>query len=61
LEGQKWIGPTWAHVDENLILRFTPTKTESWQATAGRYAGTFKIDFVEVFFGNDRRRPGAPA
>ena len=26
--GQKWIGPTWARIDENLILRVTPTKTE---------------------------------
>jgi hypothetical protein len=25
--GEKWIGPTWANVDENLILRWTPTKT----------------------------------
>lgn len=25
---RKWIGPTWANVDENLILRWTPTKTE---------------------------------
>jgi hypothetical protein len=27
-KGEKWIGPTWANVDENLILRWTPTKTE---------------------------------
>jgi len=26
--GKKWVGPTWANVDQNLILRFTPTKTE---------------------------------
>ena len=26
--GQKWIGPTWSNVDANLILRWTPTKTE---------------------------------
>jgi integrase len=26
--GTKWVGPTWAHIDENLVLRFTPTKTE---------------------------------
>lgn len=26
--GEKWIGPTWANVDQNLILRWTPTKTE---------------------------------
>ena len=25
--GEKWVGPTWANVDENLILRWTPTKT----------------------------------
>lgn len=24
----KWIGPTWAMIDEGLILRITPTKTE---------------------------------
>lgn len=26
--GKKWIGPTWAQVDEHMILRLTPTKTE---------------------------------
>ena len=26
--GEKWLGPTWANIDKNLILRFTPTKTE---------------------------------
>lgn len=26
--GEKWIGPTWANIDQNLILRWTPTKTE---------------------------------
>jgi hypothetical protein len=31
-KGKKWIGPTWAHVDANLILRFTPTKTEATTA-----------------------------
>jgi hypothetical protein len=31
-KGKKWIGPTWASVDENLILRFTPTKTENTTA-----------------------------
>jgi hypothetical protein len=29
---KKWIGPTWVHVDRNLILRFTPTKTEDTSA-----------------------------
>ena len=29
---KKWIGPTWAHVDSNMILRFTPTKTEDTSA-----------------------------
>lgn len=24
----KWIGPTWSQIDENLILRLTPSKTE---------------------------------
>jgi integrase len=31
-KGKKWIGPTWANVDENMILRFTPTKTENTTA-----------------------------
>lgn len=26
---QKWVGITWNHVDQNMILRFTPAKTES--------------------------------
>lgn len=26
--GKKWIGPTWAQIDESLIFRVTPTKTE---------------------------------
>ncbi|MGV1352863.1 hypothetical protein [Klebsiella pneumoniae] len=30
--GEKWIGPTWANVDQNLILRWTPTKTEDTTA-----------------------------
>ncbi len=25
---EKWIGPTWKHVDKNLVLRFTPSKTD---------------------------------
>jgi hypothetical protein len=25
---QKWIGPTWAAIDDNLILRYTPSKTQ---------------------------------
>jgi len=25
---RKWIGPTWSQIDENLILRITPGKTE---------------------------------
>ena len=24
----KWIGPTWSQIDENLVLRVTPGKTE---------------------------------
>jgi integrase len=31
-KGMKWIGPTWANIDQNLILRFTPTKTENTTA-----------------------------
>jgi integrase len=26
--GSKWIGPMWAQIDENLILRYTPAKTQ---------------------------------
>jgi len=26
--GKKWIGITWNHLDQNLVLRFTPAKTE---------------------------------
>lgn len=26
--GRKWIGPSWSQIDDNLILRSTPTKTE---------------------------------
>lgn len=26
--GMKWIGPMWSQVDDNLVFRFTPTKTE---------------------------------
>ncbi len=33
LDGKKkWIGPTWGAVDEKLILRLTPTKTEDTSA-----------------------------
>jgi len=31
-KGRKWIGPTWANVDANLILRFKPTKTDKTTA-----------------------------
>ena len=24
----KWIGPMWAQIDDNMILRYTPTKTQ---------------------------------
>jgi integrase len=24
----KWLGPMWAQIDENMILRYTPTKTQ---------------------------------
>ena len=27
-QGKKWIGPTWAAIDANLVLTLTPTKTE---------------------------------
>jgi integrase len=25
----KWLGPTWSQIDDNMILRITPSKTES--------------------------------
>jgi hypothetical protein len=31
-KGKKWIGPTWANVDASLVLRWTPTKTETTTA-----------------------------
>lgn len=34
---KKWIGPTWANVDEKLILRITPTKTEGTTDARGTY------------------------
>ena len=27
--GQKWLGPTWANIDSDLIMRVTPSKTET--------------------------------
>lgn len=27
--GKKWIGPTWASIDANMVLSITPTKTEN--------------------------------
>lgn len=27
--GRKWVGATWANIDQNLILRITPSKTEN--------------------------------
>lgn len=38
--GMKWIGPMWSQVDENLIFRFIPTKTE---ATSGKQV---QVDFA---------------
>jgi hypothetical protein len=35
--GEKWIGPTWAHIDEHLILRLTHSKTEDTSEAAGTY------------------------
>ena len=26
--GKKWIGPTWSQIDANMILRYTPAKTQ---------------------------------
>jgi hypothetical protein len=39
---EKWIGLTWAHIDENLCLSITPTKTE--RTTAARV----KIDLKNM-------------
>ena len=25
---EKWIGPMWSQIDENMILRYTPKKTQ---------------------------------
>jgi integrase len=30
--GFKWIGPTWANIDANNVLTYTPTKTENTSA-----------------------------
>jgi hypothetical protein len=30
--GEKWIGPTWSNIDADLVLRFTPGKTEDTSA-----------------------------
>ena len=38
--GTKWVGPTWANIDQNMVLRFTPTKTEDTTAP------TVVIDFL---------------
>ena len=35
--GEKWIGPTWAHIDAHLILRLVHTKTEETSEAAGTY------------------------
>lgn len=32
--GRKWIGPTWATIDESLVMRLVPTKTEDSSAAA---------------------------
>lgn len=34
---EKWIGPTWASIDDNLILRVTPTKTEGVTDAKGTF------------------------
>jgi hypothetical protein len=35
--GKKWIGPTWAAIDQNKILRIKPTKTENTTAVEVRF------------------------
>jgi hypothetical protein len=35
--GEKWIGPTWAHIDGDLILRLVHSKTEQTSEAAGTY------------------------
>lgn len=32
--GRKWVGPTWSVIDDNLVMRLTPTKTEETSAAA---------------------------
>ena len=27
-QGKKWIGPMWSQIDQNLVLRYTPAKTQ---------------------------------
>ena len=27
-QGKKWVGPMWSHIDQNMILRYTPAKTQ---------------------------------
>ena len=35
--GEKWIGPTWAHIDGHLVLRLVHTKTEETSEASGTY------------------------
>ena len=32
--GKKWIGPTWSAIDDSLVMRLVPTKTEGTSAAA---------------------------
>lgn len=34
-DGEKWIGPTWDYIDEHMILRVKPTKTEDTTEVEG--------------------------
>jgi hypothetical protein len=48
---KKWLGPTWAQVDQNLILRYTPSKTQF--TTGARGAVDFRASpMVLVELGN---------
>lgn len=45
--GEKWIGPTWAHVDENLIWRMTHGKTDQTSGARGVYDLTLCLMVME--------------
>jgi hypothetical protein len=36
-KGEKWVGPTWAQIDQHLVLRLTPGKTADTTDTTGAF------------------------